>query len=191
MKHTYTLDGWGVRLRPVAIEDAAFINALRRSPHAVGAIGDTDADITKQVRWLETYFERGGDYYFCIEAPIGHTVGTIGLYDIQGNEGDSGRWIITPGIPAAPGSILLLYSFAFGTLNLNALHFDVVRENTKVVSFHKKYGATMIGISSGARSIGGKQVDMVDFVIKREDWPTVRANLEGPASIGQRLLAHL
>ena len=56
-----------MRLRPVRLEDAAFIVWLRNLEHAKGRIGDSATDVASQKAWLQKYFDRPNDYYFLIE----------------------------------------------------------------------------------------------------------------------------
>src|SRR5271156_1117143 len=101
MRHSHQIEGFGARLRPVRMEDAAFIVWLRNQEHAKGRLGDSAQDKASQEAWLRSYFEREGDYYFMIETQAGTTVGTYGIYNIAGTTAESGRWVIQPGVPAA------------------------------------------------------------------------------------------
>ena len=61
MHHTLQAEGFGVRLRPVRMEDAAFIVWLRNLEHVRGRVGDTALNVAGQEAWLKKYFEREGD----------------------------------------------------------------------------------------------------------------------------------
>ena len=100
MQHTLTTEGFGVRLRPVRMEDAAFIVWLRNLAHAQGRVGDSAKDEAAQRAWLEAYFERPGDYYFLIESLTGKPLGAYGIYDVANGSAESGRWVIRPDVPA-------------------------------------------------------------------------------------------
>src|SRR4029079_16538469 len=107
MNHTVTTEGFGVRLRPVRMADAAFIVWLRNLQHAVGRVGDSATTTADQEAWLKNYFTRAGDYYFIIETARGLAVGAYGIYDVRGTSAESGRWIIRPEVPAAIPSAML------------------------------------------------------------------------------------
>ncbi len=62
MRHAIQAEGFGVRLRPVRMEDAAFIVWLRNLDHVKGKVGDSALDAVTQKAWLEAYFDRPGDY---------------------------------------------------------------------------------------------------------------------------------
>lgn len=79
MKHNFSAESFGVRLRPVRLEDAAFIVWLRNLDHAVGRVGDSATDAAGQQKWLEAYFAREGDYYFIADTPMYCVCATPGI----------------------------------------------------------------------------------------------------------------
>ena len=54
MRHVLHAEGFGVRLRPVQMEDAAFIVWLRNQDYVKGKVGDSAPDVASQQKWLET-----------------------------------------------------------------------------------------------------------------------------------------
>src|SRR5665213_1010453 len=101
MDHSIIQNGFGLRLRPVRIEDADFILKLRCNPKLNRFIGDTSPDIEMQKKWMWDYFKRPGDYYFCMELEkTGNPVGAIAIYNVLADlsKAEWGRWIISPEI---------------------------------------------------------------------------------------------
>jgi RimJ/RimL family protein N-acetyltransferase len=176
MKHSVTTEGFGVRLRPVRLEDAAFIVWLRNLDHAKGRIGDT-VNEAGQRAWLDQYFSRDGDYYFIIETAGGLPVGAYGIYDLRGKSAESGRWVIRPEVPAAIPSAMLAFQTAFEILALDELRVSTVSTNQLVLSLNKKFGFRQTGITPNAQVIDGKPVDLVHFLLDAKDWPKVREKL--------------
>lgn len=178
MRHSFQSEGFGIRLRPVRMEDAAFIVWLRNLDHVKGKVSDSAADVASQEAWLRTYFERAGDYYFIPETPGGIPLGTTGIYDVRGTTGEKGWHIARPevmevGIPAG----MLATDLAFGIIGLSELRSTSVSTNRPVHSLHRKSGFKQVGILRGARTIGGRSVDLVEFILKAEDWPKFRERL--------------
>src|SRR5262245_50058972 len=101
MQHSVQAEGFGVRLRPVRLDDAAFIVWVRNLDHAKGKVGDSAKDTASQETWLNSYFQRQGDYYFIIETLAGIPVGAYGIYDVNDGSAESGRWVIRGDVPAA------------------------------------------------------------------------------------------
>lgn len=177
MKHSYQIEGFGTRLRPVRLEDAEFIVWLRNLEHAKGRLGDSAKDVASQEAWLKTYFKREGDYYFVIETKNSTPVGAYGIYNVAGKSAESGRWVIQPEVPAAIPSALLAFDLAFGELGMNELRVKTVSTNQPVLSLNKKFGFRQTRIEPGAQIIEGKAIDMVHFLMKKEEWVKFRPKL--------------
>lgn len=178
MQHSLQAEGFGIRLRPVRMGDAAFIVWLRNLDHVKGRVGDSATDVAGQEAWLEAYFEREGDYYFIPETPGGIPLGTTGIYDVRGTKGEKGRHIMRPevmevGVPAG----MLATDLAFGRLGLSELRSTSVSTNLPVHSLHRKSGFKQVGILRAVQTIGGSPVDLVEFILKAEDWPKFRDRL--------------
>ena len=177
MEHTLKAEGFGVRLRPVRMEDAAFIVWLRNLEHVKGRVGDSAVDTTAQEAWLKTYFNREGDYYFIVETAGGIAVGAYGIYDADADSAESGRWIIRPEVPAAIPSAVLAFDLAFGFLHLKEVRVSTVSTNQGVLSLNRRFGFSQVGVDRDGQVIGGKPVDLVRFLLKSGEWPKPREKL--------------
>ena len=177
MRHTLHAEGFGVRLRPVRMEDAAFIVWLRNLEHVKGRVGDSAMDVATQESWLRAYFDRQGDYYFIIETNGGTGVGAYGLYDVAGASAESGRWIIRPDVPAAVPSAIQAFEIAFRQLELRELRAKTVSTNRSVLSLNRKFGFRQTRVEPAAQVIGGQTVDLVNFLLEAKDWPQIREGL--------------
>jgi RimJ/RimL family protein N-acetyltransferase len=189
MKHKVQAEAFGVRLRPVRFEDAAFIVWLRSLAHAQGKVGDSAKDVTAQQEWLKKYFERDGDFYFIIETLNSIAVGAYGIYDVKENSAESGRWVIRPEVPAAIPSAIIAFDIAFGTLGLKELRVSTVSTNHNVLSLNRKFGFKQTHIDQAAQIIGGKPVDLVHFLLDGREWPKIRERLCPLARLAERQVA--
>jgi RimJ/RimL family protein N-acetyltransferase len=186
MEHTLKAEGFGVRLRPVRMEDAAFIVWLRNLEHVKGRVGDSAADTAAQEIWLKAYFKRDGDYYFIVETAGGIAVGAYGIYDADADSAESGRWIVQPEVPAAIPSAVLAFDLAFGVLHLKEVRVTTVSTNQGVLSLNRRFGFTEVGVDRGRQIIGGKPVDLVRFLLKAGEWPKPREKLLPLARLAER-----
>jgi RimJ/RimL family protein N-acetyltransferase len=177
MHHNLQREGFGLRLRPVRMDDAPFIVWLRRLDHALGRVGNSATDTASQEAWLRAYFERQGDYYFILETTTSLPLGAYGIYDLKGASAESGRWVIRPGAPAAIPNAILAFELAFGALHLKELRASTVSTNTPVLSLNRKFGFRQTGITTAAQSIEGRSVDLIHFVLQGEHWPGIREKL--------------
>jgi RimJ/RimL family protein N-acetyltransferase len=142
------LVGKSVILRYAEIGDAEFIYSLRISPERNAHVSAVSGGVEAQRRWLDAYKSRelaGLEYYFIIELN-GDPVGTVRIYDIQGESFCWGSWMMKPGVPAscAMESAVLIYEFAFYRLGFQRSHFDVRKGNSRVVAFHQRFGANIV-----------------------------------------------
>jgi RimJ/RimL family protein N-acetyltransferase len=140
------VEGKRTNLRLVRIEDAEFLLSLRLDPKKNRHLSQIDNDLGKQTEWLKNYKKREKDkaeYYFVIEDKIGTPFGSLRLYDFIKDSFCWGSWILKDNRPnyMAVESALLVYEFAFYSLKFNNCHFDVRKENTKVIAFHVRLGS--------------------------------------------------
>jgi RimJ/RimL family protein N-acetyltransferase len=177
MNHSLQAEDFGIRVRPVRMEDAAFIVWLRNQEYVKGTVGDSAQNVANQEAWLRAYFEREGDYYFIAETADGIPFGTHSVYDIKGRSGEKGRHVMRPEVLAGVPAGMLVTDIAFGTLKLTELRSHSVSTNRAVHSLHKKTGFKQVGIKRAAQMIGGQPVDLVEFLIVAQDWPKARAGL--------------
>lgn len=139
--------GKSIFLREVTIDDAEFIIKLRTDPEKSKHLSVTPNDIDKQKSFISSYLKSQADYYFIICDWSRCPLGTIRIYDVRDDSFCWGSWILSKDAPsnAAIESALLIYDFAFFSLHYPESHFDVRKVNHRVVDFHKRFGACIVG----------------------------------------------
>jgi RimJ/RimL family protein N-acetyltransferase len=177
MRHSLTTEGFGVRLRPVRLEDAAFIVWLRNLDHVKGKLGDSATDVAPQEAWLKAYFEREGDCYFIVETLGGIAVGTHGLYEPLNGSAEAGRLVVRPDVPAAVPTSLITFDLAFGEMGLVELRGTSISTNTKVHSYVAKFGFRTVRVEKEAKLVAGQPVDIVHFAMTAAEWQKNRPNV--------------
>jgi RimJ/RimL family protein N-acetyltransferase len=186
MRHDLSLKGYAFGLRPVALEDAAEIVALRRDPRNSRFIHETSPVISDQTAWLERYFDRAGDWYFAIESlGTGDVHGLVGVYDHEplAKTAEWGRWIVREGSIAAVESLWLMYRAAFEAIGLDAVYSRTVAENRRVVFLHDSLGALRTGRLSGSVEIRSATHDQIEHRVDRECWARIEPRLEQLARV--------
>ncbi len=139
MVYDQIIRGGTVTLRPVERGDAAFIIRLRNSELArhLHPVGDS---VPEQEAWIERQRAREGDYYFMMLGPDGEPIGTVGLSSIEGECGETSRFI-SFGTPLQNTETnLLITDFAFGPAGLTRIEGYVGAANIGVISLQKKFG---------------------------------------------------
>jgi len=143
-----TLKGKNINMRTVDVNDAEFIYNMRSDTKRTKYLSPITGTIETQKTWIKAYKEKElnkEEFYFIIESKQKESYGLIRLYDIKGDSFSWGSWLIKESAPTSTAieSALLLYQFAFDTLKFTKSHFDVRKENHRVLSFHKRFGATI------------------------------------------------
>lgn len=135
--------GKSIFLREVLEGDAEFILQLRTNPQKARYLSPTSSDLDNQKTFILNYSKSLADFYFLICDWDWNRLGTVRIYDIKGESFCWGSWIIAGDAPTntAIESALLLYDFAFFSLHYQKSHFDVRKDNERVVRFHERFGA--------------------------------------------------
>lgn len=139
--------GTSINLRDITLDDVEFIFALRSDAVKTRHLHAISPDIAEQYSYIQRYFTKENEWYFIIEAKDGEQLGTVRIYDVQGDSFCWGSWLIKDGAPmkTALESALLIYEYGFYTAGFNHVHFDVRKGNTRVQKFHERMGAWKTG----------------------------------------------
>jgi len=141
--------GKTLSFRNATVFDAAFILSLRTDVEKSRYLSAVSGDLEEQQTWLESYAHAQDQAYFIIE--FNNTqIGTVRLYDPQGESFCWGSWILHSSRPshAALESALMVYAYAVDHLGFTSAHFDVRKGNERVWQFHERFGAHRISESS-------------------------------------------
>src|SRR5690606_12411597 len=134
--------GKTLAFRNAEVKDAAFILSLRTDAEKSRYLSAVSGELAEQEAWLERYAEADDQAYFIIEYQD-EPIGTVRLYDPQGDSFCWGSWILHSSRPgqAAMESALMVYAYAIDHLGFTAAHFDVRKGNERVWQFHERFGA--------------------------------------------------
>lgn len=137
--------GKTLTFRNATVGDAGFILSLRTDLEKSRYLSAVSGRLADQEAWLRRYAQVDDQAYFiieCAEEPIG----TVRLYDPQGDSFCWGSWILKDGRPshAAMESALMVYAYAIDHCGFTASHFDVRKANERVWRFHERFGAQRI-----------------------------------------------
>lgn len=136
------MEGKTLSFRNATVEDAAFILSLRTDEEKSRYLSPVSGELGAQQAWLERYAQVDDQAYFIIEYQNAQ-IGTVRLYDPQGESFCWGSWILHSSRPsqAAMESALMVYAYAVDHLGFTAAHFDVRKGNERVWKFHERFGA--------------------------------------------------
>jgi len=174
LRHSSTTQGYGIRLRPVQLEDAPFIVWLRNLDYVRGRVGDSAEDVESQEQWLNNYFERDGDYYFLVETLNTIPLGTYAVYNRVDTRAEIGRMIIRPEVPAIVPATVLLLDLCYGQMGITQLRAVTVAGNSAVHSFLRKGRFKRVEVEQANRIIGGHAINLLHYDQTAEDWRRAR-----------------
>lgn len=142
---TGSATGHRLRFRHVTPGDAEFVLGLRTDARKGKHLSPTSPDIDEQRRYLEKYASINDQAYFIVETLDGRRVGTIRIYDPQGDSFCWGTWILADDAPksSAVESTLMIYRYGLD-LGFQRAHFDVRKGNEKVWRYHERCGAKRV-----------------------------------------------
>ncbi|MCT4716369.1 GNAT family N-acetyltransferase [Enterobacteriaceae bacterium H18W14] len=141
-----------IEFRLVEEDDAEFIYNLRINETYNTHLSKVSGNITSQREWIKSYklreSEKSEFYFIILRSDNKKKIGTVRLYDFiqQKKSFCWGSWILNQDktTSSAIESALLVYNIAFQQLGFERCHFDVRKDNVKVIQFHKKLGAEII-----------------------------------------------
>ncbi|MEO1784727.1 GNAT family N-acetyltransferase [Thermodesulfobium sp. 4217-1] len=142
------LFGKSINLRTVEFKDADFIYLMRQDKKAK-YLSKINGTVKNQIDWIKEYKKREEErkeFYFVIESKEGDSYGLVRMYDFKQNSFCWGSWIIKDDAPKSTAieSVIQIYEFGFKTLGFDKSHFDVRKDNDKVIAFHKRFGAEIV-----------------------------------------------
>lgn len=185
MRHNLEIEGHAFRLRPVRLEDAAFIAELRSDPERGRYLHRGCSDASAQEQWLRAYFKTPGDCYFIVENRFtGAREGTAGIYNLNPERRDAewGRWILRRGSLAALESACLVYRIGFEQLAVESLYCRTIAENTAALAFHDSFGVERLRRLPRYFERDGRHLDAIEGRLTRGRWLSVRDALEAKAA---------
>ncbi len=140
------LVGKYVTLRTVRVDDAKFILSLRCDPVKSKYLNKTEYNLEKQEVYIQNALLKNDEYYFIIENNENTRIGTYRIYDLRKDSFCIGSWIMIDDVVLheVMEADYLVRKFGFEELGFEKCHFDVRKNNSKVLSYHKLVGAVQI-----------------------------------------------
>lgn len=141
------VQGKYVCIRDVELDDAEFILSLRCDKTKAKYLHKTEYNILKQQEYIKNYQTKKDEWYFIIERRNSQKIGTCRIYDLKKDSFCIGSWLMING--CSPLEVMegeyLSKMFAFNKTGFTKFHFDVRKENKKVIHYHKMMGAKQVG----------------------------------------------
>lgn len=140
MVYNGIIEGRYVNLRSVEEKDAEFLLSVRNNPRISKYLPPLDVTVEQQRQWISMQRADHESYYFLMSTPDGEPIGSISVYDIEGDTAETGRFC-SLGDPASNiEAAILLTDFCFDELNLNSIHIWVYEGNKSVLKLNEGLG---------------------------------------------------
>lgn len=139
------IEGIGVNFRSVTEDDAEFTYYLRQDKERTKYVHSVTGTIEDQKNWIRRQREREGDYYFLVEDKNGTPIGTVGYYDLEGVNGETGRLVMKGNSAQNCDAIMLIRKFAFEIMGADHIRCTAVKGNKPVVGQLKRLGGVQVG----------------------------------------------
>ena len=141
MVYDGVLEGKYVDLKSCTEDDAEFTRAIRKDPQFADCFPAFDNTIEEQRAWIRKQRIKEGDYFFVVWDKQGNRIGTISVYDVNGNHAESGRLAIKAQNPFQPlEAQILCFRFAFGYLKLECIDGYIFADNERAIRYNKQFG---------------------------------------------------
>lgn len=148
-----SIDGKFVNLRSVREEDAEFILRLRNNPQISKFLPPLNVSIDQQKAWIAKQRLDNDSYYFIIEDKGFNPIGTISVYNIDGDHAETGRFCSTGDSVQNMEAAVLNDDFIFQTLKLEYLDIWVYKDNKPVLALNQGFGCKWDGEGSDEKGI--------------------------------------
>ncbi len=144
-----TIHKYGIILRLVQEEDAAFILKLRTNSLLNKYISPTSFNISDQINWIRDYKIReltGHEYYYIAEDQNGNMYGTIRIYNFDEKSFEIGSWLFLPNSPLgmAVKAQFIGFETGFEILNAEFCRLQIRKENKVVLKYMQDFETNLV-----------------------------------------------
>lgn len=140
MIYEETISGRYVSLKSATIEDAEFTLALRQNPALTKYLPRLDLNVEQQKQWIALQREKLGDYFFVVRNMNDQPIGTVSVYEINGDTSESGRLALIGDALENTEATMLLFEFAFNVLRIKKITGYILDGNKRAERFNRQFG---------------------------------------------------
>lgn len=169
------LYGNKIKLRYYESKDFELVYKLRNIPESYDWFYEYEPiNSTMTKNWWEQSFLKKDEKNFLIaDIKTDEAIGTCSLVhiDFRNRKCEFGRFIIDPeqnSSKAAVEAEYLILEYAFAHLGLNKVYIEVINNNSKVISLHKKFGFESEATYKGHVFKDNQFIDAVGMALFRD-----------------------
>lgn len=143
MVYEGVIGGRYVELRSATVEDAEFTLAVRQDPEFNKYLPRVNSTLEQQKAWISRQRVKKGDYFFVVWDKAGNRIGTISIYDIEGDHAEAGRLTMRGNAFQSIEAQLLSFHFGFNDLGLKNIVSYLYAENARALRFTQQFGGVL------------------------------------------------
>lgn len=143
MVYDEVIQGRYVELKSATIEDAEFTLAVRQDPEFNRYLPRINNTLEQQKEWISKQRDKAGDYFFVVWDKSGNRIGTISIYDIEGEQAEAGRLTMRGNAFQSIEAQLLSFQFAYNILGLRNVISYIYTENERALRFTQQFGGVI------------------------------------------------
>ena len=143
---------YSIRAREIGKDDAEYIYNLRIDDKYNKYLSQVPNGVEAQRNYIKNYLQENkvkrSSFYFIFEnMNTNLRCGTVRVYNFKDDKFEWGSWILDSNKShyAALETAILVYEFSFNSLGFKKSEFEVNKNNTAVINYHKRCGAKIIG----------------------------------------------
>ncbi len=143
--YTNIIEGKYVNLRIATEDDAEFTLAVRQNESKNKFIPMINSNIENQKQWIRKQYESDDCYFFIVERKSGEKIGTFSLYNINGDEAESGRLVMQGNQLESLETGVLFSMFSFDIANMKIVRSMIYPENNAALGYSNRLGGIPVG----------------------------------------------
>lgn len=132
-----------------------------------------DVGMAEQKKWLRAQRESEDSYFFVVERLNGTKIGTFSLYNIKGDEAETGRLILRGNQIEALETYVLFHDFCYGKAAMQVLFAEIEEKNNAAMG-----AAVELGGSEYSRRFDEKTgIQIVQIRVTKKEYMEKREKL--------------
>jgi RimJ/RimL family protein N-acetyltransferase len=143
MVYKGVIEGRYVALRSATVEDAEFTLAVRQNPEFNKYLPRITNTLEQQKAWIQKQRNKDDDYFFVVWDKQCNRIGTISIYNIEGDHAEAGRLTMRGNAFQSIEAQLLSFRFGFNDLNLKTIVSYIYVENAGALRFTQQFGGVL------------------------------------------------
>jgi RimJ/RimL family protein N-acetyltransferase len=144
MVYEGAIDGRYVTLRSATVDDAEFTLAIRQDPEFNKYLPSLNITLEQQRDWILRQRDKDDDYFFVVWDKSENRIGTISIYNIEGDHAEAGRLTMRGNAFQSIEAQLLSFHFGFNELKLKEIVSYIYAYNARALRFTQQFGGILL-----------------------------------------------